>query len=166
MRTVVPMMRPIELDPERGMKVTMMLADYAQVADGKLNIIGGGWDVTGPNPVPFGIAMKIEVPWRLANTRHKMRLELIDLDGVPVEVETPEGLAPLFIESEFEVGRPPGVRPGTALIMPFALNLGPTPIPPGGHYEWRLEINGETDEDWRLSFSTRPPEGGAQAEAA
>jgi hypothetical protein len=24
-------------------KVTMLLADYAQVAEGKLNIVGGGW---------------------------------------------------------------------------------------------------------------------------
>lgn len=160
------MNRPIELDPERGMKVTLMLADYAQVSDGKLTIVGGGWDATGPNPLPFAIALKIEVPWRLANMRHKLRLELIDLDGAPVEVETPEGPKPLFIESEFEVGRPPGVRPGTALPCMLALNLAPTPIPPGGHYQWCLEIDGETHEDWRLSFSTRPPEGGAQVEAA
>src|SRR5437660_728759 len=36
-------------DPSRmadtltGMKATMLLADYAQVSEGKLNVIGGGW---------------------------------------------------------------------------------------------------------------------------
>jgi hypothetical protein len=40
--------------------------------------------------------------------------------------------------------------------MPFAFNSGPQPIPPGANYEWRLMIDGETDEDWRLAFSTRP----------
>jgi hypothetical protein len=47
------------------------------------------------------------------------------------------------------------VKPGTPMDAPFAINLGPLMIPPGGRYEWRLEINGETDEDWRLAFTTR-----------
>ena len=38
------------------MKVTMLLADYAAVADGKLTIVGGGWSVTGPVSPPFAIA--------------------------------------------------------------------------------------------------------------
>jgi hypothetical protein len=46
----------------------------------------------------------------------------------------------------------------------MALNFAPLPIPPGGRFEWRLSINGETDEDWRLSFSTRP--GGPESMAA
>ncbi|HYT79952.1 MAG TPA: sigma factor [Actinomycetota bacterium] len=33
---------------DRALKVTMMLADAAEVADGKLFILGGGWSVTGP----------------------------------------------------------------------------------------------------------------------
>ena len=32
----------------------------------------------------------------------------------------------------------------------------PQPIPPGGRYEWRLLIDGETDDNWRVGFSTRP----------
>jgi len=30
----------------------MMLADYAQIADGKLFISGGGWSICGPGPTP------------------------------------------------------------------------------------------------------------------
>src|SRR3954470_11930638 len=30
-----------------AMQVTMLLADFAQVSDGKLNVIGGGWSMTG-----------------------------------------------------------------------------------------------------------------------
>jgi hypothetical protein len=138
------------------MKVTMMLADSAQVAEGKLYVLGGGWTVTGPQPVPFAIAGLIEVPWHLTNRRHTFRFECIDLDGNGVLVPAAEGEQPLFLEGGFEVGRPPGVRTGTAIPFPFAFNSGPQPIPPGGHYEWRLMINGETDEDWRLAFSTRP----------
>ncbi len=138
------------------MKVTMMLADYAQVSEGKLTIVGGGWSVTGPMPVPFAIAVLFEVPWDRANIKHRFRLELIDADGSPVLVPTDEGDDDeLAIEGEFEAGRPPGMKPGTPLDVPIAINLPGPPIPPGGRYEWRLTVNGESEEGWRLPFSTR-----------
>ena len=140
------------------MKATLLLADYAQVADGKLTIVGGGWSVTGPEPAPFGIAILIQVPWDQANVRHTMRLELLDADGVAVAVETDEGEdEPIvfFDDLVFEVGRPPGLKPGTPLDFPVAVNSGPLPIPPGGRYEWRLSIDGRSDDDWRLPFTTR-----------
>ena len=43
------------------MKVTMMLADSAQVAGGKLYILGGGWSITGPMPCPSAIAVIVVV---------------------------------------------------------------------------------------------------------
>jgi hypothetical protein len=139
------------------MKVTMMLADHAEVAEGKLFINGGGWTVIGPGPVPFAIALIIEVPWDRANTKHSFRLELLDSDGEAATVETPDGTQPIVGEGEFEVGRPPGVKPGTPLAIPLALNfVPPPPIPPSGQYVWHLSIDGGTDEDWRLTFSTRP----------
>ena len=134
----------------------MMLADYVQVAEGKLTIVGGGWSVTGPMPVPFGVAVLFQVPWDRANMQHRFRLELLDADGEPVLVETEEGEQPLVIEGEFEAGRPPGLTPGTPLDVPFAINVPGAPVPPGGRYEWCLSVNGETADDWRLAFSTRP----------
>ena len=137
----------------------MLLADYAVVSDGKLTIVGGGWSLTGPEPVPFGIAILIRVPWDQANHRHVMRLELLDADGVPVEVETDDGLQPLvfFDDVPFEVGRPAGLKPGTPLDFPVAVNSGPVPLAPG-IYEWRLTIDDTTDDDWRLPFSVRAEE--------
>jgi hypothetical protein len=141
------------------MKVAMMLADAAQAAEGKLYVLGGGWSVTGPEPSPFAIAMLVEVPWDLCNAKHKLRLELIDSDGEPVVVPTAAGEEPLFVEADFEVGRPPGVKPGTPMTMPVPINMGPQPIPPGGRYEWRLTIDGQAEEGWTLPFSTRPAAG-------
>jgi Family of unknown function (DUF6941) len=156
-------MQPTGLDPERGMKVTLMLADAAQVAEGKLHVLGAGWTVTGPQPVPFAIAGIIEVPWHQTNRQHTFRLELIDLDGNAVLVETPEGEQPLFIEGQFEVGRPPGIRSGASIPFPFAVSHGGAQLPTGSHLEWRLTVNGQAHEDWRLAFSTRPD---AQSQAA
>ncbi len=145
------------------MKVTMLLADYAAVSEGKLTIVGGGWSVTGPMPVPFAIAILFQVPWDRANIKHRFRLDLVDSDGHVVFVPTEDGEEPLVIEGEFEAGRPPGLKAGTPLEVPIAINLPGPPVPAGGRFEWRLTIDGEGDADWRLPFSTRPeaePEGG------
>jgi hypothetical protein len=136
-------------------KVTMLLADYAAVADGKLTIVGGGWSVTGPDPVPFAIAILFEVPWDQANVKHRFRLDLVDSDGKPILSGPEEDADPIALEGEFETGRPPGLKPGTALSVPIAFNLPGPPIPPGGRYEWRLAVNDASDEDWRLPFATR-----------
>src|SRR5215218_5083668 len=128
-----------------GVKVTMMLADAAQAVDGKLYILGGGWSITGPEPSASAIAAYIQVPWDRTNVEHQFRFELIDSDGQPVA-----------IEGAFEVGRPVGVRPGTPIDVPLAINIGPLMLPPGGRFEWRLTIDGETSDEWRLAFSTRP----------
>ncbi len=136
--------------------VTLMLADSAQALDNKLYILGGGWSVTGPDPTPSALAVNIKVPWDRANEQHHMVLELLDDDGNAVEIPTPAGGQPMRIESDFEVGRPPGLRAGTPIDFALAINLPPLPIPPGGRYEWRLRINEERGEDWFRAFTTRP----------
>jgi hypothetical protein len=135
----------------------MLLADFAQVADGKLTVVGGGWSLTGPELVPFGIALLIQVPWDRANQRHVLRLELLDADGQQVLLDTDEGSDQpvlFFDDLPFEVGRPPGLKPGTYLDFPVAINSAPLPLEPG-LYEWRLTIDGEADPDWRLPFTVR-----------
>jgi len=137
----------------------MMLADSAQEVGGKLYILGGGWSITGPDPVPMAIALKLEVPWDRTNEKHSLLIELLDEDGNPVLVEGPEehgGQVPLQVTGEFEAGRPPGIKPGTPIDSALAVNFGPLPLEGGRRYQWRLSIDGETDEDWTLAFSTRP----------
>jgi hypothetical protein len=137
-------------------KVTLMLADAAQAVDNKLYILGGGWSVTGPEPVPFAIAIKVEVPWDRTNERHRWRLRLLDADGRPVHLPTDQGDREVEIAGEFEVGRPPGIPPGTPIDLSLAINSGPIPVPPGGRYVWRLAIDDEEDEAWAVGFTTRP----------
>src|SRR5215210_4393613 len=106
----------------------MMLADAAQAVAGKLYVLGGGWSITGTDPTPSAIAIYVKVPWDLTNRKHKLLLELVDLDGEPVFVDTPTGQQALRVESEFEVGRPPGLTPGTPIDLSLALNFGPIPL--------------------------------------
>ena len=114
-----------------GVNVTMLLCDAAQVADGKLYILGGGWSMTGPDPVPSAIALKIDVDWHEAEVPHHWELFLEDADGRPVMVETPEGSQPVEVRGEFTVAHPPGVPEGSPIDVALAVNLGPDPAGPG-----------------------------------
>jgi hypothetical protein len=139
-------------------KATLILADYAVVSDGKLTIVGGGWSQTGPEPASFGIALLIQVPWDQANTVHSFSVELLDADGVPVVVDADEGEQAVAFGGEFEVGRPPGIKPGTPLDFPVAVNSTPLPLE-AGRYEWRLTIDSSSRADWTLPFTVRSEEG-------
>jgi hypothetical protein len=132
------------------MKITMLLADAAQVADGKLYILGGGWSMTGPMEVPSAIAIKIEVPWDQANRQHHFDLELFDSDGQTVKM----GTEAVRIQGQFETGRPAGLAPGTPLDVPLAISIGPLALAPG-RYVWRCSVDGETHEDWEIYFTKR-----------
>jgi hypothetical protein len=138
------------------MKVTMLLADAAQTAEGKLYILGGGWSLTGPTPAPSAVALKVEVPWDQANTKHTFDLSLLDADGKAVVATTPQGEQAIQISGEFEVGRPPGLIPGTPIDVAMAFPIGPLPLPAGSRFTWHLTIDNTSEADWHVSFSTRP----------
>ncbi|MGH9063819.1 MAG: DUF6941 family protein [Acidimicrobiales bacterium] len=140
------------------MKVTMLLCDSAQVADGKLFVLGGGWSVIGPAPTPSAIALKVEVGWNEAEATHHWELFLQDADGGDVTVETPEGDRPVEVRGDFQVGRPPELPEGSPIDVTLAVNLGPIPLAPGSRYTWRLTIDGESQDAWTLGFSTRTAE--------
>jgi hypothetical protein len=133
-------------------RVTLLMADSAQVSDGKLYVLGGGLRVLGPRPQPASIAMLIEVPWDQANLRHDWKLELLDEDGMPVM----SGDRPVIVGGEFEAGRPAGLAPGSPLTVPIAINFSAVPVRPGNAYSWRLAIDGTSEQDWRVTFSVRP----------
>ncbi len=132
-------------------RVNLLIADAAQVADGKLYILGGGLTAVGPRPQPMGVAIRIEVPWDRANVSHEWRIDLLDEDGHPLLI----GERPLVVQGNFEAGRPVGLRPGTPLCVPLAINFPTIPVTPGKSYTWQLSINGSTHSDWRQSFFVR-----------
>ncbi len=131
----------------------MILCDHAQAAEGKLYINGGGLAVN-THGAPISIAILIGVPWNQANRQHRWTLSLVTADGQPVAVPTPVGEQIVVVESLFEVGRPAGIPAGTELPLPVAINFSPLPLAPSSQFEWRLEIDGESADHWRLPFYT------------
>lgn len=138
------------------MKVTMMLADFVEAINGKLYIMGGGWSITGPQPSPSAIALKIELLSNETNKKHSLKLELLDSDYRSVLVPTPAGNAPLVIGGDFEVGKPTGLTPGASIDVPLAFNISPILLESGKRYIWKLTIDGNSEAEWQVSFSTRP----------
>jgi hypothetical protein len=136
----------------------MLLCDSAQVADGKLYILGGGWSITGPMPVPSAVAVKLEVDWHELTREHHWELFLEDADGRPVTLETPEGAQPVEARGDFVVGQPEGVAEGAPVDVPIAINLGPLPLQPASRYTWRFVVDGDSLPGAAVSFSTRPVE--------
>jgi hypothetical protein len=136
------------------MRVTMMLADHTQVADGKLFISGAGWTFCGPGPVPCAVAMLFHVPWQQTNEKISFELRLVDEDGRPAMQPGAEGQQPIGVTGQLEAGRPPGMLPGAEINVPIAFNVVLN-LPPDRRFTWILEAEGHTDEDWRLSFATR-----------
>jgi len=142
-------------DRTRRTKVTMLLADSVQAVQGKLYILGGGWSITGPEPSPSALAIKLDVPWEEANRKYSFRCALLNGDDRPVLIE---GTAIEF-SGQFEAGRPAGLKPGSPLDVALGINIGPLPLAPDNRYVWRFFIGEDTDDDWEVAFTTRAQKG-------
>jgi hypothetical protein len=140
------------------MRVTMLLADAAQVAEGKLNILGGGWDVCGPGPTPMALAVKLEIPPSQTRRKHAWSVELVDENGQPVFLDTPEGeKSAVVIFGEIQRLRDRKSPPPDAPVnVRFAVNFTPLPLEAATRYAWRLSIDNKTRKDWQVAFRTRP----------
>ncbi len=131
------------------MNVTALLCDSAQVApDGKLYILGGGWAISwAPDqPLKMSLAIMVAVPWNSANQRHKLQIDLLTGDSEPVPTPTGESVR---AEGDLEVGRPPGMKPGSDLNACIAIPFDGL-ILPASDYVWIIQINGK--EEARIPF--------------
>lgn len=114
----------------------LMLADRAEAVNGKLYMVGGGFDraftMNLAGGVDIDVAFGILVDYLETNQRHRFSLVLENEDNHVV-------LGP--IEADFEVGRPPGMVPGQSQRVVYVVR-GPFPIPRYGGYHWSLTLDG------------------------
>lgn len=113
----------------------MLLCDSAQSVGGKLFILGGGWSLLKKTdqPMSMALAVKLAIPWSRSNERHRIHAQLESDQGAVVQHEGEDVRA----EGEIEVGRPPGLKPGTPLDAAFVLTFQGLALEPGG-YVWIL----------------------------
>jgi hypothetical protein len=122
------------------MDVTLLLCDFAEAVNGKLYVMGGGWNIlfAPGQPVTMSVAAVVAVPWDRTNQSYELGLELLTDDGGPVEIEGHR----VAVTGEFELGRPPGIKAGSSQNAPFVWTFAGLVLDPGG-YEWKLTIGGD-----------------------
>jgi hypothetical protein len=115
----------------------LILADRAEAVNGKLYLIGGGFDRVGmtqiPGPANFDLAVGVLVGYNETNVVHRIGLTLEDEDNEVV-------LSP--ITANVELGKPAGMKLGQPQRFQLVVR-GPFTIPKTGAYHWVLSLDGE-----------------------
>ena len=120
------------------MEVTLLLCDAAENVGGKLYILGGGWSqVTADAPFNMALAVLVAVPWDRTNHGIQVAAKLMTEDGEPVVI----GEDPVGATGTFEIGRPPGTKPGTQFNAPLVLRFNGVALAAGG-YRWEFDVDG------------------------
>jgi hypothetical protein len=114
----------------------LLVADGAEAVNGKLYLLGGGWDRITlpqfPGPAKFDVAMGVLIGYTETNERHEFELTLEDDDNQVI-------VGP--VSGQFELGRPPGLKPAQSQRFMVAVR-GPFPLPRPGCYHWVLSLDG------------------------
>lgn len=138
------------------MEAIILLANASNMtANGQLNILGLGWDVIGPAPLPSHVVVVVmrqlpgDPPRQL-----RFALRLVNERDEAVVLGTGESRQPVEVHSEIAVGRtegrPAGLPGGAMVSVEMAAGL---PLDPGVH-EWVLTVQDERQE-WRRRFYVR-----------
>ncbi len=109
-----------------------LLADHAEVLNGKLYLMGGGWDLRqaaqAPARAAFAVALGVRVDWEETNVPIGLRLALEDDDGAVL----------LRLEGNIQVGRPPQLPAGSSQLVQSVVGLQ-AELPGFGGYRVILE---------------------------
>lgn len=93
----------------------VLLADRAEVLNGKLYAMGGGWEVLNLRQQgevgQFSIAIGVIVPWNATNADHAVALRIEDADGHDL----------MQVQAGFRTGRPPHIDQGAEQRLMFVV---------------------------------------------
>jgi hypothetical protein len=134
------------------LSATMIMADAAQVSDGKLSLLGGGIAIVPSRPQPMALALLVTLPYERAEQSIPWVCELLDDAGMPVMA----GEVPVLVNGQVSAARAPGWPEHQPFNIPVVITFGALPVQAGRSYTWRLVIDGESDDRWVLGFSVAP----------
>jgi hypothetical protein len=127
----------------------LILADHVEALNGKLYMMGGGWDTifvaNMQTPAPLSIACGALIPYTETDEDHQLTLSILTADGEPVA-------PPLAVG--FRTGRAPTLERGAPTHVPFAIKAAFV-FPSPGSYTVVAAVNGRTETQRRLPFYVR-----------
>ena len=122
----------------------LLLADRAEVLNGKLYMMGGAWDRRHirdiGSPVSLTIVIGVLVPWNLTNEPHRLRIRVEDEDGSPLPPE---------VEATVNVGRPVNATQGQSFRATAVIN-NRWALPRFGTYRVVASVVGQSEK--RVAF--------------
>jgi len=116
-----------------------LLADSAQVSEGKTFVLGGGVTILWREqyPAPLGITLVAQLTYHRSEIEsdHELRIEVVDADGHPVIPEIRGGM---------HIGEPaPGMPSNVTLNVPLVIAFPPLPaLQRPGAYSVELLVDG------------------------
>jgi hypothetical protein len=126
----------------------LLVADRAEVVNGKLYLMGGSWDriqpPTFPHRMMLGIALGVRIPFAHTDDQHTVAIELVHADARLVG-----------FEAKLTTGRPPGMA-GMDMLVPLAFNI-PIAIPDEGLVVLRAAVDGRTPRRHEIKVTRRVP---------
>ena len=136
------------------------LCDHASVPpDGKIYIHGGGINqllvpqIPGPLRALY-LVVRLSIPWHMLGEPHTVTVRALDLDRQPV------GSADPLITTPFELGKPPGHRPGDESAINICAELSGLTIERPMSLRFHLQVDDERIGSLPLKIGAMPPAGG------
>ncbi len=128
----------------------LLVADRAEVVNGKLYLMGGSWDRIQPQQFPhrmmLGIALGVRIPFAYTDDEHTVAIELLH-----------DHTRMIGFEAKLATGRPPGMA-GMDMLVPMAFNI-PVAIPGEGQVTLRAVIDGKSGRRHEIKVIQRPQQG-------
>jgi hypothetical protein len=125
----------------------LLVADRAEVVNGKLYLMGGAWDRISPATFPhrmiLGIALGVRIPFAHTDDQHTVAVELLQDEQRLVG-----------FEARLTTGRPPGMA-GMDMLVPMAFNI-PVSIPAEGQAVLRAAVDGRAPRRHEIRVTQRP----------
>jgi hypothetical protein len=131
----------------------VILADHAESLNGKIYLMGGGWEVRHvrdfSQPVPLTLAVAFLVPWTATNQLHHLGLRVEDADGRQLA----------DVKGEFVAGSPPHLIAGTTQRVPLAFQHIPVLLGGPGSYVVIVTLNDQDEKRITFTALAAPREG-------
>ncbi len=135
------------------------LCDHASVPpDGKVYIHGGGVNQVFlpqfPGPLrPLWLMVRLFIPWSMLGEPHTVKIRALDLDRNPVGPNDP------LLTTPFELGKPPGHRPGDESAINICAELTGLSVQQPMTLRFHLLVDDDTIGSLPLKVAPIPQQG-------
>lgn len=131
-----------------------LLADAVQVVQGKLYVLGGGWDTLFVGDFParhpsLGIGLRIRVPWSWTDRQITVGVDIQDEDGGRVLPTRP-------LRQGLRVTRPTGIPDGSDIGISRSFTFNNLTFPAEGAHSFVITLDDDVVSRLRFSVRKRP----------